>query len=157
MRKKWQWVFKNYKIFKFSISFWIEKKCFKIKMLQSQTLFDSSDTEKNAAFVSLIELKMTRFDQFFLSDSILHIFQSLERVRQLLRWGDSLWMFAESLRWINRIQVFNRVSWILQLGVWESAGLWVESDAPKLSSVSVPGSVTSAPWEREVERKLIMK
>lgn len=40
---------------------------------------------------------------------------------------------------------FVRVSWILQLGVWESAGLWVESDAPKLSSVSVPGSVTSAP------------
>lgn len=43
--------------------------------------------------------------------------------------------------------VFDRASWILQLGVWESAGLWVESDAPKLSSVSVPGSVTSAPWE----------
>lgn len=41
--------------------------------------------------------------------------------------------------------MFDRASWILQLGVWESAGLWVESDAPKLSSVSVPGSVTSAP------------
>lgn len=31
-----------------------------------------------------------------------------------------------------------------KLGVWESAGLWVESDAPRLSSVSVPGSVASA-------------
>lgn len=41
--------------------------------------------------------------------------------------------------------VSDKVSWILQLGVWESAGLWVESDAPRLSSVSVPGSVTSAP------------
>lgn len=51
-----------------------------------------------------------------------------------------------------RIYVFDRVSWILQLGVWESAGLWVESDAPKLSSVSVPGSVTSAPWERQKQR-----
>lgn len=41
--------------------------------------------------------------------------------------------------------MFDRVSWILQLGAWESAGPRVESDAPKLSSVSVPGSVTSAP------------
>lgn len=41
----------------------------------------------------------------------------------------------------------DRDSWSLQLGVWESAALWVESDAPKLSSVSVPGSVTSAPCE----------
>lgn len=53
---------------------------------------------------------------------------------------------------------FDKVSRILQLGVWESAGLWVESDAPKLSSVSVPGSVTSAPWgeEKGTEHKEII-
>lgn len=43
-------------------------------------------------------------------------------------------------------------SWILRLGVWESAGLWVESVAPKLSSVSVPGSVTSAPCKTKGQR-----
>lgn len=60
-------------------------------------------------------------------------------MRQLLSvHGDT----EEDLRMYS---MFDRDSWILQLGVWESAGLWVESDAPKLSSVSVPGSVTSAP------------
>lgn len=39
------------------------------------------------------------------------------------------------------------VSIVLQLCVWESAGRWVESDAPRLSSVSVPGSVASAPFQ----------
>lgn len=62
----------------------------------------------------------------------------------------------ESLRWIY-VCAFDRISWILRLGVWESAGLWVESDAPKLSSVSVPGSVTSAPWETKEQRELIKK
>lgn len=56
---------------------------------------------------------------------------------------------------IYTVHVFDRVSWILQLGVWESAGLWVESDAPKLSSVSVPGSVTSAPWEEQKCREIM--
>lgn len=57
------------------------------------------------------------------------------------------------LRWIY-ICAFDRVSRILRLGVWESAGLWVESDAPKLSSVSVPGSVTSAPWENKGRKRM---
>lgn len=55
---------------------------------------------------------------------------------------------------IYAVYVFDRVSRILQLGVWESAGLWAESGAPKLSSVSVPGSVTSAPWKRRNEGQL---
>lgn len=52
---------------------------------------------------------------------------------------------------------FDRLSWILRQGVWESAGLWVESDAPKLSSVSVPGSVTSAPCKTKRTKELRQK